>query len=133
MAGILNDFFTNQLENLRCDRDTKAYIISVLKKFKNASEDCSKESITTLYAQAKYSQDFFTFQKVGDWLFLCSSMFPEHLNNASMDYYFSIGQSSYYYCYLILQRKWKLYEQMSDQLPELSVSTRKLINITHKY
>lgn len=126
----LNSFFSIKLENLKCDDDTKAYIVSVLSKYKNSLGDYSKDSLTLLYAEAKFKQDFYTFQNIGDWLFFCNTLYPEHLSNASMDYYHSIGQLSYYSCYKLINKQWKLYEKMADEFTNLSTSTR---NIIRKY
>jgi len=123
----LGTFFFNELEDLQCDDDTRAYIVSVLQRFKNASLDYSKESLTLLYADAKFRQDFYTFQNIGDWLFFCNTLFPSHLNNASPDYYHSLGQSSYYSCYRLINRQWKLYEKMADEFIYLSYSARNII------
>jgi hypothetical protein len=123
----LNDFFSSQLENLDCDENTRAYIVSVLAKYKTASVDYSKDSLTTIYAAAKFRQDFLIYQQLGDWLFYIHSIFPEHLNSASKDYYILIGRSSYNSCYKLLNRKWKVYEQLSDEFEYLSEETRTLI------
>lgn len=123
----LNSFFSTQLKNLKCDDDTKAYIISVLSRFKSSSVDYSKESLTVLYAEAKFRQDFYTFQNIGDWLFFCNTLFPEHFSNASSDYYYSIGRLSYYSCYKLINKQWKLYEKMADEFVYLSSSTRNII------
>jgi hypothetical protein len=121
-------FFAEKLENLRCDDDTRAYITSIFGKYKNSHFDYSKESLTLIYADATYKQDFFTFQNIGDWLFMINSMFPEHLTGAaSNEYYCSIGRSSYYHCYKLLHRRWRLYEHLADRFPELSLEVRSLI------
>src|SRR4029077_54278 len=110
----LNIFFSNELERLVCDDDTKAYIVSILSKYKHTTYDYSKDSITLLFAEAKFNHDFFRFQNIGDWLFYSFSLYPEHLNNASREYYCSIGQMSYYSCYRLMNRQWKVYERLSD-------------------
>lgn len=127
MVNNLRDFFTTKMESLECDNDTRAYIISVLEGFKTATNDYSKESLTLLYADAKFKQDFYMFQSIGDWLFYCRSVFPEHLNKASQEYYCTIGQLSYYSCYKLLNRQWKLYEQLADRFVYLTHSTRNII------
>jgi hypothetical protein len=124
----LNSFLSQELEPLRCDGDTKAYIVSVFDKFKNSAFDYSKDSLTILYTEAKFKQDFFTFQNIGDWLFFCNTLFPEHLNRASIDYYYAIGQLSYYECYKLINKQWKLYEKMADEFIYLSNSTRRIIH-----
>lgn len=123
----LNTFFSNQLEHLKCDYDTRAYIVSVLDRFKTISADYSKDSLTLRYAEAKFSQDFNKFDNLGSWIFYCDVFFPEHLNKASKDYYYSMGRLSYYSCYKLINRQWKLYEQMADLFPILSSETRKII------
>lgn len=123
----LNGFLSKELAPLQCDNDTKAYIVSVLDKFKSSTFDYSKDSITILYTEAKFKQDFLTFQNIGDWLFFCNTLFPEHLNKASIDYYCTIGRLSYYSCYKLINKQWKLYEQMADLFPVLSVQTRYII------
>jgi hypothetical protein len=123
----LNKYFSSLLEELDADDDTKAYIIGVLDRFKSASIDYSKDSLTTIYAAARFRQDFLIYQQLGDWLFFCNSICPEHLNSASKDYYILIGRSSYNSCYKLLNRQWKLYEQLADQFEYLSEETRSLI------
>lgn len=123
----LNVFFVQELGALRCDDDTRAYITSVFSKFRHSTFDYSGESITLVYAEARSKQDFLTFQNIGDWLFFCNTMFPEYLKDASMDYYHSLGQLSYYSCYRLINRQWKLYEKMADEFVPLSQSARKII------
>lgn len=126
----LTTFFANELEVLECDDDTRAYIASVFGKFRDATFDYSQHSITLLYSDAINRQDFQMFQNIGDWLFTSYVMWPEHLNNASNEYYISIGRLSYYSCYRLLQRKWRLYERLADQFIPLSNEVREII--THK-
>lgn len=123
----VNAFFVKKMEKLRYDDDTKSYIVGVLSKFNSSNFDYSKHSITLLYAEAKFKQDFLIFQNIGDWVFFCNTVFPEHLNNASEDYYHSIAQSSYYSCYRLINRQWKVYEQMADLFPTLTLDTRRVI------
>jgi hypothetical protein len=123
----IREFFTSELSNLDCDENTRAYIVSILTKFKSSVGDLSNDSITIRYscAQSKYS--FYEFQNIGDYLFFCNSMYPEHLNGASIDYYYSLASQSYYSCYKILNRSFRIYEQLADEFIPLSNSTRKII------
>lgn len=123
----LNDFFMQELTSLNCKNDTKAYIVSILSKYKSPSFDYSKESITLLYSKAMYEQDFLTFQNIGDWLFFCKTLYPEHLNSASEDYFHSLARLSYYSCYKLINKKWILYENLADEFIDLTESTRKII------
>ena len=116
------------LQDLPCDDDTRAYIVSIFSKYKNADLDLSKDNITLAYAQACFNQDFLIFQTIGDWLFYTNALYPAALKNASKNYYYDIGRLSYYSCYKLINRQWKLYEIMSDLFIPLSEQTRKTFN-----
>jgi|ERR1019366_3660092 hypothetical protein len=120
-------FFTDELEELPCDANTKAYIITIFAKYKTTAFDLSKQSITLHYAEAKTKQDFAMFQTIADWLFFCSSIFPEHLNGASTDYYHTVGQLSYHSCYKLINKTWPVYECLADEFVPLTLSTRAII------
>lgn len=123
----LTHFFNQTLQDLPCRHDTKTYIISIYSKYKNADSDLSKDSITLLYALAKEKQDFATFQNIGDWIFFSKTFYPTHLNNASEDYYHTVGRLSYYSCYKLINKKWPLYEQLADEFVPLIIKTKNII------
>lgn len=110
------------LKDVNCLDETKAYIHSIYKKQMHATNDLSKESVTLYFIKAKESQNFNLFQNLADWLFFCETFFPEYLQDASKNYYHSIAQSSYYSCYKLINKKWKLFQEMSESFQEL-VST----------
>jgi hypothetical protein len=120
-------FFTDELEELPCDANTKAYIITIFAKYRTSAFDLSKQSITLHYAEAKTKQDFAMFQTIADWLFWCNSVWPEHLNDASMDYYYTVGQLSYHACYKLIKRSWPVYDEMAQSFVPLSLSARAII------
>ena len=126
-TGTVNSFFQKELSVLKCDPVVRAYIVGVLSDFKTSKIDYSKNSITSVYSEASFNNDFIKFQSIADWLFLCSSLYPEHLNGASIDYYYSIGQVSYYKCYKLLNRQLLVYEAMSDLFIPLVKNVRKTI------
>ncbi len=107
-------FFEDLLNDLKCQRDTRAYIISIYGKYKNISFDLSKDNITLLFAQARNNQDFLTYQNLGDWIFFINTIAPTHFKNASPDYYHNIARTSYYSCYKLINKQWKLFEELSD-------------------
>lgn len=133
LSGSLNNFFSEELSSLQCNETTRAYIGSVFSKYKTTESDFSKESITLIYAKAKDNQDFLVFQNIADWIFFCHTLFPEHLSNASEEYYCIIGQLSYYSCYRIVRRQLKLYEELADNFIPLSISTRNIIRRHQNY
>lgn len=110
----INEFFGEILEDLNCQRDTKAYIISIYGKYKSARYDLSKDSVSLLFTQARNKQDFFTYQNLGDWIFFSNTIAPQHLHFASKDYYDMIARLSYNSCYKLINKQWKLFEELSD-------------------
>lgn len=122
----IDDFFYQKLKNLDCEDVLKAYITSIFCKYKTAKDDLSKQSITIEYSVAKFNRDFYKFQNIGDWLFFTNTIYPESLDNASIEYYHSVAQMSYYSCYIMV-KDWKLYEQLADRFIDLSDSTREII------
>lgn len=114
LHGNITKFFEDLLDDVRCQRDTKAYIISIYGKFKSSEFAFPNDSITSLFAQARNNQDFLTYQNLGDWIFFVNTLAPQHFKYASKEYYDMIARSSYYSCYKLINRQWKLFEELSD-------------------
>lgn len=110
----VTDFFGELLSDVKCHQDTKAYIVSIYGKYKSAQFDLSKDSVTMLFAQGRDKQDFLTYQNLGDWIFFSNTMIPNHLQKASKDYYDTVARLSYYSCYKLINRQWKLFEELAD-------------------
>src|SRR5271170_7807081 len=121
----INDFFEELLSDVKCHQDTKAYIVSIYGKYKSAQFDLSKDSITLLFAQGRDKQDFLTYQNLGDWIFFANTMVPNHLQKASKDYYDTVARLSYYSCYKLINRQWKLFEELADDFLSLEEQVRK--------
>jgi len=122
----INNYFADILKNIVCDENVKSYIVSIFSKYKTSHYDLSKDSITIQFSSAKSNNNFEKFRTVADYLFFANSVFPESLNNASKDYYYSIGRLSYFNCYRIIH-DWKLFEQLADQFIPLSTECRSII------
>ena len=122
----INYYFSEKLSGLVCDEITKSYIVSIFSKYKTAHYDLSKDSITLQYSLAKSNNDFEKFQTVGDWIFFINAIFPDALKNASKDYYYSIGQLSYFNCYRMV-RQFKIYELLADNFIILSKKSGEII------
>jgi len=127
-SSSLRNYFANAFETLPVQYELKAYMVSIFAKYQYANYDLSKSSLTLEYALAKNEKDFEKFQNVGDYIFFVNSLYPESLKNASKDYYYSIGQMSYSQCYSILNKQWKIYEQLADQFIDLSAHARHIIH-----
>lgn len=124
----LSQFFEEQLKSLRCHRDTHSYIIGIYDRFRSATDDLSKTSLTILYANARDEQNFEKFQKIADYIFFMKTIFPNGLQNASEEYYFSLAQNSYYSCYRLINKSWPVYENLADDFPRLIYNSRIILN-----
>lgn len=126
ITNNITKLFDELLIDLDCQHDTRAYIISIYGKYKTAQFDLSKDSITLRFAQARTNQDFLTYQTLGDWIFFANTIAPDHLRFASKDYYDTVARLSYYSCYRLINRQWKLFEELSDNFITLEekVKTR---------
>lgn len=120
----ISSFFDELLNDLRCQHDTKAYIVSIYGKYKTAEFDLSKDSVTLLFAQARSKQDFLGYQNLGDWIFFANTIAPQHLNHASKEYYDTVARLSYYSCYKLINREWKLFEELADDFSSLEKQVR---------
>lgn len=127
----ITNFFEELLTDLDCHRDTKAYIISIYGKYKSAEFDLSKDSVTLLFSQARYNQDFLTYQNLGDWIFFTNTLTPQHLKYASKDYYDTVARLSYYSCYKLINKQWKLFEELSDNFLTLESQVKHKLNKIH--
>lgn len=125
----ITKFFEEILNDLECHQDTRAYIISIYGKYKNADFDLSKDSVTLLFSQARLKQDFLTYQNLGDWIFFANTIAPNHLKFASKEYYDTIARLSYYSCYKLINKQWKLFEELSDNFITLESQVKNKLQI----
>lgn len=124
----VDKFFDDIFEELKCEPATKAYIKGIFVKYRTAHQDLSKDSLTIIFAHAKEKLDFSLFQNLADWIFFTRSFAPLHLNAASEDYYETLARISYYRCYILINRQWKLFEELSDNFVDLEKQTKTLLN-----
>lgn len=125
VAKNLNDIFAQKINSLPIkEAATKAYIVGVLTA---RHTDYSNESISLIFLQAKLENKFELFQSIGDYLLFTQSIFPKHLSSQAA-YYDNIAQFSYYKCHLILNKKWELFEELSDKFVNLYLSLRQIIH-----
>jgi len=121
----ISGFFDELLMDLNCHQDTRAYIVSIYGKYKNADFDLSQDSIGLIFCQARAKQDFLTYQNLGDWIFFANTVAPQHLQAASKDYYDTIARLSYYSCYKLINREWRLFEELADDFLNLEDQVKK--------
>jgi len=127
----LGDFFSEELSDLRCGTDTRAYIVGV---FSNAPAcDMSDESVVLAFSDARIKSDFVAYQRIGDWV-LCTETFWPNRTNEPIE---TIGRLSYHACHRLMA-KWPLYEELADELPyivrrvRLTFERRGLVIEPHK-
>jgi hypothetical protein len=125
--GNLGKFFSEALDGLSCQEDTRAYIIGVFVKYRSAEFDLSRENLTLTFAQARFNRNFLLYQALGDWIFYAGSLYPQSLTNASESYYQDLARLSYYACYNIINRQWRSYQELADNFVDLEQETHRLI------
>jgi hypothetical protein len=119
-----NKLFEEVLSDLPCQNDTKAYIVSIYSKYLTSRHDLSKDSITLLFAQARDNHDFLIYQNLGDWIFFQNTIHNNPPKHVSKDYYDTIARLSYYSCYKLINRQWKLFEELSDNFMVIEHSAK---------
>jgi hypothetical protein len=124
----INNFFEELLADIKCQPTTRIYIISIYGKYRTAQFDLSKDSVTLLFAQARSKQDFLSYQNLGDWIFFSNTIAPAHLKFASKDYYDTIARLSYFSCYKLINKQWKLFEELSDNFLLLENQVKNKLN-----
>lgn len=117
MKDILINYFENFTKNLNYSKELNSYILSVLIEIKR--KDFSKDSLTLQYIEAKKQYNFELYQNIGDWILFCQVQMPGHLKHAEDRYYHAIAQNCYYSCYKILNKQWKLFEELADLFPDV--------------
>lgn len=126
MSGLfqteMEKFIKDRTDNLSCDYFTKSYIEGLFLDL--GRPDYSKDSITLIFAQAKFEQRFELFQSLADWIFFVGSLYGR-----TDRYQETIAQVSYYRCYQILNKQWKLYEELADRCPILINQMQKNLSL----
>jgi hypothetical protein len=125
----INSFFEELLADVECQPTTRIYITSIYGKYKTAEFDLSKDSVTLLFAQGRTKQDFLTYQNLGDWIFFANTLAPNHLRGASKDYYDTVARLSYYSCYKLINRQWKLFEELADNFLILEAEVKEKLEV----
>ena len=116
IVNDLNSWLNETLAPLACSREAVAYIVDVLAN----KHIVQKGSIVLAFAEAKTTGKFVSYQEIGDWsLFLHSTFKPTH-----DDVQVTLARLSYYACYRMLRKEWKLYEELADQFPAYTEQIR---------
>lgn len=119
LQNSLDKVILDATKEINCQLDTKAYIQSIFKEYIVTNNDLSRNSITMIYLEAKLEYNFSAFKNIGDWLLYTKTLFPQ-AQMSQNSYYDIIAKDSYLMCYKILNQKWPLFFELSQQYIELS-------------
>jgi len=112
----LNIMFENKIKRLNTSfEETKAYIQGVYTEYIKKNIVISpKQSVTLKYLE---SNSFIDFQNLADHILFSKSFFPKSLA-ATPDFYDSIARLSYYKCHVLMNKKWLVFEELSDRFTD---------------
>jgi len=121
----LDTWFADRLTGLNYEPETVAYVTSVLKTLSHPTDEdvFVNRSIVIAYADARKAGDFTAFQRIGDWVLWIDAIAPASIER-DREVIESIGRLSYYTCHRILKGKWKVYEELADELPTIAARVR---------
>ena len=120
-------WFADAISNVPHSNEAKAYVVGVYSRFIITSDgDLSKDAIVTRFSAARTSGNFAEFQRIGDWILWVDTFCPESIRNRELIE--SIGRLSYYTCHRIMLGRWKVYEELADNLPKLVIDARIALN-----
>ncbi len=114
-----SEYFNNRVKNLNCRKDTASYIANTLQNYKNSVYDFQNKSLTLIFAEAKFNFSYKLFQDLADYILFMEATFPGSLKSATQEYYWSLAQTSYYKCHILLNKSWPLLEEISDLFPQI--------------
>lgn len=126
---LLDNFFSEKLNDFPYGDTVKAYIISICKQYLKPDNDFSKQSLTLLYIKACENGDFSQFQSIADWSFwLAVFQAPAFIEHKIL--YEGIARTSYDRCHRILRGQWPIFEQLADEFPQITKLTREKIVVS---
>ncbi len=104
--------------------ETIAYIVGVLSKRRWDSDDLSNQSVVLTFQDACLKGDFVTFQRIGDYVLFIDTAYPEHFNGIR-ECVENVGRLSYQRCFRLMGGKWRVFEELADELPSLVSKVRR--------
>lgn len=119
----MEDWFCKRLEGVEASRDARAYLVSLFSSMRSARDDLSKESIVLAFSEARTTGEFQKFQRIGDYVVWGLSFVPESFEVP--DLAVDLGRLSYYTCWRLTNKEWRVYEELADELPRLRIELRR--------
>jgi hypothetical protein len=119
----LEDWFCRHLEGVEASPDARAYLVSLFSSMRSTRDDMSRESIVLAFAEARTTGEFQKFQRIGDWVVWGMSFAPESFETKEV--VIDLGRLSYYACWRMTNKEWRVYEELADDLPRLTKDMRR--------
>jgi len=126
LVASLDRWFSDRLQGLKCSPEALAYVTGVLSQRRWDQADMSKQSVVMAYRDAGLVGDFAGFQRLGDWVLFVDIVHPQHID-PSRELVESLGRLSYYACHRLMMGRWRLYEELADDLPRIASGARRLL------
>ena len=125
LSSSINDWFKHQLSNVRCSDEAKAYITNVMvENLKSREPTMDGQSVVLAYKRATDTGRFETFQMLGDWT-LWTSVNAPYPEKGERDLVETCGRLSYCSCHRIMMGRWRLYEELADEMPSIVNDVRR--------
>jgi hypothetical protein len=122
--SAVGEHFADRLKGLPHSPETIAYVVGVLGKRRWDDDDLSNRSVVLAYQEASLKGDFASLQRIGDWVLFVDSVMPDHIKDVR-ECVETMGRLSYYRCFRLMGGKWRIYEELADELPTLAEIVRR--------
>jgi len=116
----LEDWFCRRMEGVDVSPDARAYLVSLFSSMKSAHNDMSRESIVLAFSEARLTGQFAKYQRIGDWVMWGMSFTPESFETKEL--IIDLGRLSYYACWRMTNKEWRVYEELANDLPRITTS-----------
>jgi len=120
----LDAWFAERLQGMQYSPEAVAYVTGVLSKRRWEGQDMSHQSVVLAYQDARLKSDFAGFQRIGDWVLFIDSVHPQHFDGVR-ETVETLGRLSYYRCFRLMGGTWRVYEDLTDELPSLAAKVRR--------
>jgi hypothetical protein len=111
----LTDLIEKEFLNLSVSHPCRQYIISLFSLPEGPPQ--VKGSILLEWSEVRASGAFSTYQRLGDWVTWRAGM--SHIPLDFEDIHMQVACMSYKHCDQLLKGTWKIYGELSDNLPEI--------------
>jgi hypothetical protein len=115
MSHSLGDLIQKEFINLSVTHPCRDYLISLFSLPEGPTQ--VKGSILLEWHDIRSSGSFSTYQRLGDWITWRAGM--SHIPLEFEDLHLQVASMSYKHCHHLLSGQWKLYKELSDNLPEI--------------